>query len=150
MRYANEVPTATRSDAALASQLRIAVMRLARRLRAERLDTTHTLTQLAALATVERHGPITPGDLASHERVQPPSMTRVLGRLEDDGLVRRSQHPTDGRQQLVAITNAGRELLAADRRRREAWLSCQLAGLADTDVAALSDLLPLLERLAGS
>ena len=123
-------------------------MRLARRLRAQRLETGHTLTQLAALGTVERHGPISPGDLAAHERVQPPSMTRVVSRLEDDGLLARTPHPRDGRQQLLTITAAGRALLAADRRRRDAWLSQQLAGLTQEEVAAVVAALPLLERLA--
>src|SRR5512135_1701684 len=104
-------------------------MRLARRLRNERAHTDLTLTQLAVLATLDRHGVMTPGELASHEKVQPPSMTRVVGALESAGLVSRAPHPSDGRQGLVTLTDAGRELLAEDRRRREAWLACRLREL---------------------
>ncbi|HEV7207934.1 MAG TPA: MarR family transcriptional regulator [Mycobacteriales bacterium] len=140
----------TVADAALASQLRMTVMRLARRLRAQRVDTGHTLSQLAALATVERHGPMSPGELAGHEKVQPPSMTKVVARLEEDGLLQRSAHPSDRRQHLLAVTRAGRDLLAADRRRRDAWLSRHLAGLDADELAALAQVLPLLQGLAES
>lgn len=125
-------------------------MRLARRLRAQRLETGHTLTQLAALGTIDRHGPITPSDLAAHERVRPPSMTRVIGRLERDGLALRTAHPTDGRQQRLSITAAGRELLNVDRRRRDAWLAKQMAALEPDELAALAAALPVLERLIES
>src|SRR5690242_18742366 len=118
MTYANDMPT----DAALASELRTTVMRLARRLRNQRADTSLTLTQLATLGTLDRHGPLTPGELAAHERVQPPSMTRIVAGLETAGLVTRTDHPTDGRQVLVAVSPTGRELLRDDRRRRDAWL----------------------------
>src|SRR4051812_37320215 len=99
----------------LSSQFRVAVMRLVRRIRGER-EPGHTLTQLAALGTILRHGPISPGDLAAHERVQPPSMTRVIGKLEEEDLVARHPHPTDRRQQLITITEVGRELIETDRR----------------------------------
>lgn len=148
MSYANDMTSARVADAALASTLRMTVMRLARRLRAERVDTVHTLSQLAALATVDRHGPMTPGELAAHERVQPPSMTRVVTRLEEEGLLHRTPHPTDGRQHLLSVTAAGRELLAADRRRRDAWLSRQLGALDGPEMDALARVLPILQRLA--
>jgi len=144
------MPTATVADAALASALRMTVMRLARRLRAQRVDTGHTLSQLAALATVERHGSMSPGELAAHEKVQPPSMTKLIARLEADGLLQRSPHPTDRRQQLLALTRAGRDLLAADRRRRDAWLSTHLGTLDADQLTALAQVLPLLQRLAES
>src|ERR1700746_3254372 len=100
----------TRSDAGLASALRISVSRLARRLRAERA--AHGLpalselsdTQLGALATLERHGAMTPGELADHEKVQPPSMTRVISVLADLQLVRREPHPSDRRQVVLTAT----------------------------------------------
>lgn len=136
------------ATAALASQLRVHTMRLARRLRTERAATDHTLSQFAALASIERHGPISPGDLAAHERVQPPSMTRIVARLEHEGLVSRERHPTDGRQQLLTATDAGRALLAADRERRDAWLARQLDQLTPDEHAKIADVLPLLERLA--
>src|SRR6202451_3940601 len=120
------MPQQTRSDAGLASALRISVSRLARRLRAERLakglEPGLSDTQLAALAALERHGAMTPGELAEHEKVQPPSMTRVVAVLEERGLVRRAAHPTDRRQVILTVTQQGRDLVQLVRRRREAWL----------------------------
>jgi DNA-binding MarR family transcriptional regulator len=142
------MPTAT--DTQLAATLRIAVMRLARRLRAERIETDLTLSQLSALASVDRHGPLTLGALAAHERVQPPSMTRIIGALADRGMVSRGPHETDGRQIVVAVTPEGRELLKEDRRKREAWLARQLRELSAEDLAALHDAAPLLEALASA
>jgi DNA-binding MarR family transcriptional regulator len=137
----------TQANGALASDLRIAVMRLARRLRAERADLDLTITQLAALASLERHGPSTPGMLASYERIRPPSMTRILSGLEEQGLVVRRPHETDGRQVLVEVTPDAKEMLKADRRRREAWLSQRLATLGTDDRAALQAVSPILEKL---
>ena len=122
-------------------------MRLARRLRNERVEVDLTLTQLSALAALERCGPTTPGHLASVERVRPPSMTRVLGGLHDRGLIERTAHPTDGRQVLVAATDDARVLLRADRQRREAWLAQQLDTLDPEQRRALRDVLPILETL---
>lgn len=138
------------TDSALASTLRLSVMRLARRLRAERADTSLTLTQLGALATLERHGPLTPGELAAHERVQPPSMTRVVAALEAAALVTRAPHATDGRQVVLQVSEAGSALLAEDRRRRDAWLAQQLHGLAADDLAVLRQAVAVLDRLAGA
>jgi DNA-binding MarR family transcriptional regulator len=137
-------------EAVLSSQLRVAVMRLGRRLRSERLESPHSLTHFAALGTVERHGPLNPRALAQHERVRPPSMTRIINHLEGAGLLRRAPHPTDGRQQLLSVTPAGRDLLEADRRRRDAWLSRQLETLSPSEIATLCDALPIFERLARS
>ena len=95
----------TLDTAALAHDLRLAVMRLSRRLRNQRVDTSVTLTHLAALSTLKRHGPMSPGELAAHERVQPPSMTRVVVALEGMGLVTRTPHPTDGRQVIIGLTD---------------------------------------------
>jgi DNA-binding MarR family transcriptional regulator len=133
---------------ALAHEARIAVMRMARRLRRERADTSLTLTQLSALATVERHGPLTPGELAEHERVQPPSMTRVIGGLEERGLLTRTPHPTDGRQALVSVTPAAVALLAVERAARERWLSAALQALSADERSTLAAAVPVLERLA--
>jgi len=144
MSYANDM---TRADGVLASDLRIAVMRLARRLRAERADLDLTITQLAALASLERHGPTTPGQLASIERVRPPSMTRILAGLEARGLVSRAPHATDGRQVVVDVTNEAKSMLRADRRRREAWLSQRLATLSAGDLDALRSVVPVIEQL---
>lgn len=144
------VPVLSKSDLELASLLRLSVMRLARRLRAERQDLSLTLTQLATLATLERHGALTPRALAEHEKVQPPSMTRILAALEERGLVRRAPHPTDGRQQVVSITEESLAMLAEDRRRRDAWLAQRLGELTADERAALRAAAPLLERLAQS
>jgi len=141
------VPTPT-STAELSSQLRMSVMRLARRLRYERADFTLSLNQLAVLATLERHGALTPRELAAHEKVQPPSMTRILGVLEERGLVVRTPHPTDGRQVLVADTPAATEMLREDRRRRDVWLSRRLAELTAQERATLRDASKILERIA--
>ena len=139
--------TAARTE--LASVLRLSVMRLSRRMRQER-SSTLTPTQIAALATLERHGPMTLGEIATHERVQPPSMTRVITYLAEAGLVCRSAHPTDGRQVIAEITAAGRDLLEADRRRRDEWLAERLTELSDDDMIALRRAATVLECLAGS
>jgi DNA-binding MarR family transcriptional regulator len=134
-------------DLQLAQDVRIAIMRLARRLRQRRSDLTLTPTQLSALATLDRHGPLTPGALADAERVQPPSMTRVLATLEDKGLVTRSPHPHDRRQHLVTVTPDAHTMLVADRREREAWLACGMAELTEDERAALRAAAPVLQKL---
>jgi DNA-binding MarR family transcriptional regulator len=147
MSYANDMPTLTKT-AELASELRMSVMRLTRRLRLERLpDIGLTLTQIATLVTIERHGPITPREVADHERVRPPSMTRVLAVLEERGLIDRIAHPSDGRQQLVSLAPAGHDLLREDRRRREAWLAVRLAELAPEERAVLRAAMPIIDRI---
>jgi DNA-binding MarR family transcriptional regulator len=146
MSYANDMPSATRT-AELSSVLRLSVMRLARRMRAQRADLTLSLSQLATLATLDRHGPLTPRDLASHEGVQPPSMTRILAGLEERELVTRAPHPTDGRQHLVSLTTAAAEMLRDDRRRRDAWLSLRLAELTPAEREILRAAAPVIERL---
>lgn len=138
----------TRQDSELASALRLAVMRLARRMRAERADTSLTLSQLAALATLERHGAMTPRDLAAAERVQPPSLTRLAASLEEQGLITRTPHASDGRRVLLAVSASGVALLREDRRRREAWLAQQLAGLEPEERAVLKHATTVLDRLA--
>lgn len=146
MSYANQMPTVS-SSLSLAGDLRISVMRLSRRLRAEQADIGLTLTQLSALAALERHGPTTPGQLAAIERVRPPSMTRVLNGLAEQGLVARTAHPTDGRQVLVEVTDAARQRLRADRRRREEWLARRIATLSADDRRALQNAIPIIEEL---
>ena len=98
--------TATRSTISeLAAQLRPALLRLTRLVRNQRVDISITLTQLSAMFTLYRHGPMSAGVLASCEGVQPPSMTKVLANLEERGLVRRQAHPTDRRQAIIEITD---------------------------------------------
>ena len=141
-------PTLT-SRTALSSGLRISVMRLARRLRSERADHGLTLGQLSVLAGLERHGPLTPGEIAAHEGIRPPSVTRTIASLTDLGLVTRTPHPTDGRAVLIAITPAASALLGEDRRRRDAWLAAALEQLPQDERDVLIAAAPILERLAG-
>ncbi|HEV2375737.1 MAG TPA: MarR family transcriptional regulator [Streptosporangiaceae bacterium] len=141
------------SDAGLATALRISVSRLARRLRAERnvpgpAGDHLSDTQLAALIALERHGPMTPGELADHEKVQPPSMTRVISALVEAGLVTRSAHPTDRRQVLLSVTEEGRELVRQARRRRDEWLARRLAELTPAERASLRVAAEILERVS--
>jgi DNA-binding MarR family transcriptional regulator len=140
------VHTLTRT-AELASTLRVSVMRLGRRLRAERVVTDLSLTQMSALGTLDRHGPLTPRELADHEKVQPPSMTRVLAGLEERGLILRTPHETDGRQHLVSLTADAKALLKEDRRRRDAWLAQRLAELTQEERDVLRAAAPVIERL---
>jgi DNA-binding MarR family transcriptional regulator len=142
--------TPTRDETAVASALRLAVMRLARRLRGERSDASLSISQIAALSTLERTGPLTPGELAAAERVRPPSMTRIVASLEAAGLVTRTDHPTDGRQVLLAASPAGAAIVREDRRRRDAWLAQRLRDLPREDVEVLRRAAVVLERLAAS
>ena len=147
-------PQQTRSDAGLASALRISVSRLARRLRAERLtkglEPSLSDTQIAALGALERHGEMTPGELAEHEKVQPPSMTRVITALEDGGLVMRRPHTTDRRQVMLTVTDRGRAVVQQSRHLREAWLAQRLRELTPQERAALRAAAPILEKLSQS
>ncbi len=136
------------NDARFASALRISVMRLSRRMRQERPVDGLTASQLATLASLERHGPLAAGELANVERVSAPSMTRIIGALAVAGLVDRRPHPSDGRQILVAISDNGRSLLARDRRRRDEWLTTRLDELTPEQLEVLEQALPLLDRLA--
>ena len=136
--------------AALAHELRIAVMRFSRRLRGQRVDTSVTLTHLAALSTLKRHGPMSPGELAAHERVQPPSMTRTVAALAELGLVTRTEHPADRRQVLVALTEAGAATVRETRRRRDAWLARRLADLTPAERDVLARAAEILRRIADS
>jgi DNA-binding MarR family transcriptional regulator len=139
-----------RADADLASSLRLSVMRLARRLRLEKSSDSLSMNQLAALGTLNRCGDLTVGELAGIEKVKPPSMTRTVNSLVDAALVTRRPHPTDGRQVIVDLTPAARQVLDEDRRRRDAWLAKRLAALSPDQRALLRDVAPLLEEMAGS
>jgi DNA-binding MarR family transcriptional regulator len=131
----------------LAEDLRISIARLSRRLRAQG-GSSLSATQHAALAAVFRRGSMTPGELAEHEKVQPPSMTRVIAVLEDQGLMVRSPHPTDGRQVVLEVTDKGRGLLKEERRRKEAWLARRLQELTNEERAILRQAAPILEKLS--
>jgi DNA-binding MarR family transcriptional regulator len=133
----------------LAAHLRILVMRLQRRLRAEAGDELSP-TLVAALVSVERHGPLTLGRLAELERVTPPSITRVVAALERDGLVVREVDGSDRRVSRVAVTPEGSRLLQRSRTRKAAFLARRLEHLAGRDLAALREALPVLEHLLES
>ena len=136
----------TSAETELATRLRLALARSARRLRQEAgTDLSPSLT--AALATVEAHGPLTPSELAARERVQRPTVTRVAGRLEELGLVTRAADPADGRSALITVTPAGRALLSAARTRKDAFLSERLDALAPEDRATLERAAALLEDM---
>jgi DNA-binding MarR family transcriptional regulator len=144
------VPTATSASVStLASDLRLAVTRLSRRLRRERAVDALTPSQFSVLTTLDVHGPLTPSALAEYERVQPPSMTRIIGHLEEQGLVSRTADPTDKRQYIVALTPAGDATAADERRRKDAWLAHRLAELSEDERAAIAAVLPVIDRVVG-
>ena len=141
--------TATRSSIAeLAALLRPSLLRVTRVIRNQRADMSVTLTQLSAMGTLYKNGPMSAGELAACERVQPPSMTKVLANLEERGLVRRGPHPTDRRQAIIVITDDGLALLDEERRSRDAWLNQRLAQLTPEDRLALRNVVPVLDKLA--
>lgn len=146
----------TRTDPGLATAMRISISRLARRLRVEQRagvggpETALSDIQLAALAALERHQAMTPGELADYEKVQPPSMTRVIAVLEERSLVQRSAHPTDRRQVILTVTAEGRALVTRVRRRKEAWLAQRLQELSPEELATLRAAAPILEKLSQS
>lgn len=135
----------------LASELRLSVMRLRRRLALEQHpDNQLSLGAMAVLALLFRTDPQTVGELARFERVQPPSMTRTVNCLADGGFVFRTDHPTDGRQTLISLSDRGRDTLLADRRSRDAWLHHRLAEMSGADLDVLERVVPLLDQLANS
>ncbi|ASF10231.1 putative MarR family transcriptional regulator [Nocardia brasiliensis NBRC 14402] len=131
----------------LAGELSLAVVRLTRHLRGRRADAQISLTQLSALATLSRDGAMTPGALAAKERVQPPSMTRVIASLTDLGLVERKPHPTDGRQIIVSLSEAGRALIADETNAREAWMTEQLSGLTEDQIVVLTRAVGIMKQI---
>lgn len=131
---------------ALASSLRLSATRLARMLR-QQSETGLTLSQLSALTVIERHGPLTLGSLAAHERVAPPSVTKVVHKLEAQGLIEREGDEGDRRIWRVAITSHGQVLLEETRRRRNAWLAARLRQLDPEERSRLSDALAVLDKL---
>jgi DNA-binding MarR family transcriptional regulator len=136
-------------ERSLASRIRLAVVRLNRRLRAQATNQAITLTQTSALSTLHKCGPLTPGRLAAKEGVQPPSMTRVIGALEELGYVERSARPTDGRQAIVALSERGLAYVHETISVREAWLDEQLAELGDEEREVLSRAAEIIDRMAG-
>lgn len=132
-----------------AAQLRTAIVRTARRLRQEAAaeSTGLTPTSLAALATIERHGPMTPSEIAAIERVKRPTVTRTLGCLEREGLIDRTPDPLDRRSALVEVNAAGRERLRRLRSRKNAYLARRMRDLSAEEVETLERAAEILERM---
>ncbi|WP_336922568.1 MarR family winged helix-turn-helix transcriptional regulator [Aquipuribacter sp. SD81] len=135
---------------ALSAELRVSLMRIVRRLRAEKSDADITDSQYAVLGLLSRHGASTAAALAAHERIKPPSMTRIVGSLLEAGLVERAAHPEDGRAQLVALTPAGHAAVQETLRRRDEWLCHQLSRLSEEDRRTLARAAELLQDLSES
>lgn len=135
----------------VAAHLRLAIARTARRLRQETIGREEfgvlTPTMMAALATVNRCGPITPSEVAEIEAVKRPTATRILAKLEELGLIERTPDPADGRSSLVAITDRGRQYIARARSRKDAFLARAMAELPPEDVATLERASAILEQM---
>ncbi len=129
-----------------AARLRLAITRTARRLR-QTGGSELGASSLAALATIERAGPLTPSELADAERIKRPTATKVVSRLEDAGLVSRAPDPSDGRCSLISITASGSKMLRELRGRKDAYLAERLDNLPDRDVATLRRAAAILERM---
>lgn len=134
--------------AQLAPQLRDAITRLNRRVRQARPVGDLTVTQLSALTSLRLAGALTPRELADVERVQPPTMTRIVAKLEERGLVQRTPHPTDGRQVILAATEGGRAVLDQFERVRDEWLARRLADLTEAERETLRQAAEILQQLA--
>ena len=130
----------------IAARLRLSATRLARRLRQES-GAGLSPSQQSALAVIANHGPLTLGALAEHERVAPPSITKVVSKLECDGLVTRMPDPADRRVCRVAISPAGSALLEESRRRKTAWLTARISELDPERQRRLADALDVLDEL---
>ena len=142
----NAPSTRDTTDLALAARLRLAITRTARRLRQE-ADAHLTPSQVAALATIENRGPLTPSELADIERIQRPTATRVAAYLTERGLVERAGDPRDGRVSLLSVTAEGHALLEQVRSRKNAYLADRMADLSADDRAALERAAQVLERM---
>ncbi|WP_030268881.1 MarR family winged helix-turn-helix transcriptional regulator [Streptomyces sp. NRRL B-24484] len=142
------MPEMSEDDLAAVSQLRSSTMRLARRLRHQRVEESLSPTEMGVLGTLARCGKATPGELARREHVQPPSMTRIIAMLEEKGLVRREPHPDDRRQVVVSSTEQAEAILAESRWRRNAWLAELAEGLSEEEWALIRAAAPALYRLA--
>lgn len=136
------------ADAETIGRIRLAVLRLSRRLR-QNAAAGVTPSQLSVLSTLGRHGPMTLGDLAAHEGVQPPTVTRMVTTLEEAGLVSRAGSTSDRRAVVATLTAEGARAVDEIRRRRDAWLAERLALLTRAELAVLESALPVIERLAG-
>ncbi|MEU8259260.1 MarR family transcriptional regulator [Micromonospora sp. NPDC048999] len=134
--------------AQLAPQLRDAITRLSRRVRQARPVGDLTVTQVSALTSLNLAGALTPRELADAERVQPPTMTKIVAKLEERGLVQRTPHPTDGRQIILAATEGGRAVLEQFERARNEWLANRLAALTEEERDTLQRAADILQGIA--
>jgi DNA-binding MarR family transcriptional regulator len=132
----------------LARTLRDAITRLNRRVRQARPVGDLTFSQLSALTSLQLAGALTPRELADTERVQPPTMTKIVGKLEERGLVARTPHPTDRRQVILAATEQGRAVYAQFERARNEWLAIQLAQLGPEERDTLARAAEILQQVA--
>ena len=122
-------------------------MKLSRRLRSERADESLGLSPLFALATIELREPLSASALAQFERLRPSSLTRVIATLEERGFIERERNPDDARQTLLTTTQAGRDIVRAERQRRQEWLAHMIDSLTDEERGQLRTVLPILRRL---
>jgi DNA-binding MarR family transcriptional regulator len=134
--------------AQLAPLLRVAITRLNRRVRQARPVGDLTITQVSALTSLQLAGALTPRELADAERVQPPTMTKIVAKLEERGLVQRTPHPTDRRQVILATTAEGRAVLGQFERARDEWLARKLAELTPEERETLRQAAEILHKVA--
>ncbi len=140
------MPTQTKVDPRLVSGLRLSVMRLARRLR-QQASGDITPSMISALHSVEALGPLPLGELAQVEKIQPPTMTLIVNRLSDQGLIRKDVDASDRRFTRISISAEGRKFLGSHRSRKDAYLARALAELSDHELARLEKAIPILEKL---
>jgi DNA-binding MarR family transcriptional regulator len=142
------MPVRMASSELTAALLRDAIARLNRRLRQTRPLGELTQSQFSALTSLDLAGALTPRELAEAERVQPPTMTRIVSRLEERGLVQRLPHPTDRRQVVLSTTESGRSVLAVNRRARDAWLGSQIEALSAEERETLRRAAQIVDRIS--
>ncbi len=141
-------PLERRSPAQVALLIRESITKVNRRLRQTRPLGDMTIAQISAMLSLETAGAMTPRELAEAERVQPPTITRIIARLEERGLIQRTPHPTDGRQVILAPSNAGRQLLAEYQRVRDEWLAQRVSRLSAEERNILHRAAEILTRIA--
>ena len=144
---ANQLGLSDTHTEALPARLRLAIVRTARRLRQE-AGSDLGPAQASALATIERHGPLAPSELAKREGIKRPTATRILGSLEAAGLLTRVRDPEDGRSSILSVTPGGRELIRRLRARKTAYLAKRMRDLPPEDLRALERAAELLEEMA--
>lgn len=141
-------PLERRSPAQVALLIRESITKVNRRLRQTRPLGDMTIAQISAMLSLETAGAMTPRELAEAERVQPPTITRIIARLEERGLIQRTPHPTDGRQVILAPSPAGRQLLDEYQRVRDEWLAQRVSRLSAEERNILHRAAEILTRIA--